>query len=73
MSENPAGKPRLGLLQWALWGAALIGVAAVVYIMAKSSTNPQPKVAVALVRILELDGDLRLRAAHAHVWDPVVA
>ena len=46
MSENPAGKPRLGLLQWALWGAALIGVAAVVYIMAKSSTNPQPKVAV---------------------------
>jgi thiol-disulfide isomerase/thioredoxin len=45
MSENPAGKPRLGLLQWALWGAALIGVAAVVYIMAQSSTNPQPKVA----------------------------
>jgi thiol-disulfide isomerase/thioredoxin len=44
MSENPAGKPRLGLLGWALWGAALIGVAGVVYIMAQSSTNPAPKV-----------------------------
>ena len=42
MSENPAGKPRRGLLTWALWGAALIGVAGVVYIMAQSSTNPEP-------------------------------
>jgi len=41
MSEHPAAKPRGGFLKWALWGAALIGVAAVVYIMAQSSTKPQ--------------------------------
>jgi thiol-disulfide isomerase/thioredoxin len=40
MSENPAAKPRFGLLTWALWGAALIGVAAVLYIMAASSQKP---------------------------------
>ncbi len=37
-----AGEPRGGLLKWALWGAALIGVAAVVYIMAQASTKPPP-------------------------------
>jgi thiol-disulfide isomerase/thioredoxin len=38
---KPAGaKPRGGFLTWALWGAALIGVAAVVYITAQSSTKP---------------------------------
>jgi thiol-disulfide isomerase/thioredoxin len=46
MSEESAAKPRGGLLKWALWGAAAIGVAGVVYIIAQSSTNPaQPKVA----------------------------
>ncbi|THD83221.1 MAG: redoxin domain-containing protein [Phenylobacterium sp.] len=40
MSENPEAKPRAGLLTWALWGAALIGVAAVLYIIAQSSRNP---------------------------------
>lgn len=43
MSEGPAAarKPR-GVLTWALWGAALLGVAAVVYIIALASTKPQP-------------------------------
>jgi len=40
MSEKSAAKPRGGVLTWALWGAALIGVAAVVYITVQSSTKP---------------------------------
>lgn len=40
MTEQSAAKPRGGVLKWALWGAALIGVAAVVYITAQSSTKP---------------------------------
>ena len=40
MSEQSAAKPRGGVLTWALWGAALIGVAAVVYITVQSSTKP---------------------------------
>ena len=32
-------------LAWALWGAALIGVAAVVYIIAQASTKPPPQAA----------------------------
>lgn len=50
MSEDPqaggetrAGNP-LGALRWALWSVALIGVAAVVYIIAQSSSNPTPTV-----------------------------
>ena len=41
MSEGPqaSGKPKGGFLTWALWGAALVGVAAVVYIIAQASTN----------------------------------
>ncbi|MGH6909723.1 MAG: TlpA family protein disulfide reductase, partial [Phenylobacterium sp.] len=39
MSEQSAAKPR-SILTWALWGAALIGVAAVVYITVQSSTKP---------------------------------
>lgn len=48
MSENPAperAKPKGGLLTWALWGAALFGVAAVVYIIAQASNNTAPTVA----------------------------
>ncbi len=48
MSEDPqaggearAGNP-LGRLRWALWGAALIGVAVAVYIIVQSSSNPTP-------------------------------
>ena len=40
MSEESAAKPRGGVLTWALWGAAAIGVAGVVYIIAQSSTKP---------------------------------
>jgi thiol-disulfide isomerase/thioredoxin len=44
MSDQPAkpgaGEPKGGLLKWSLWGVALIGVAAVVYIMAQASTKP---------------------------------
>ena len=40
MSDQSAARPRGGLLKWALWGAALIGVAAIVYIIAQASINP---------------------------------
>ena len=45
MSESPtpdAGKPKGGLLTWALGGAAVFGVAAVVYIIAQASNNTAP-------------------------------
>jgi thiol-disulfide isomerase/thioredoxin len=47
MSEDPraSGKRGLGPLTWALWVAALIGVAALLYIMLQSSTKPAPVVA----------------------------
>jgi len=40
MNDQSAAKPRGGVLRWALWGAAAIGVAAVVYIIAQSATKP---------------------------------
>jgi thiol-disulfide isomerase/thioredoxin len=40
MSEESAAKPRGGILTWALWGAAAIGVAGVVYIIAQSTQKP---------------------------------
>lgn len=40
MSEESAARPRGGLLTWALWGAAAMGVAGVVYIIAQSSQKP---------------------------------
>lgn len=40
MNDQSAAKPRGGVLTWALWGAAAIGVAAVVYIIAQSATKP---------------------------------
>lgn len=42
MSEGPAAttKPK-GVLKWALWGAALLGVAAVLYIIGQASTKPE--------------------------------
>ncbi len=45
MSDQSATKPGGGILKWALWGAALIGVAAVLYIMAQAMTKPAPVVA----------------------------
>jgi len=45
MSDQPAAKPSMGVLKWALWGAALLGVAAVIYIIAQASTKaPAPAV-----------------------------
>jgi thiol-disulfide isomerase/thioredoxin len=45
MSEGPeaAKKPKGGVLTYGLWGAALVGVAAVVYIIGQASSNqPAP-------------------------------
>src|SRR4051812_49991291 len=53
MSEQSAAKPRGGILRWALWCAALIGVAAVVYITVQSSTKPA--VAPPTAKALALD------------------
>lgn len=41
MSEGPQASagPKGGILTWALWGAAIVGVAAVLYIMVQSSTK----------------------------------
>jgi thiol-disulfide isomerase/thioredoxin len=40
MSDQPAANPRGGVLTWALWGAALLGVAAVLYIIVQASFKP---------------------------------
>lgn len=40
MNDQSGAKPRGGFLNWALWGAALIGVAAVLYIIVQASTKP---------------------------------
>jgi thiol-disulfide isomerase/thioredoxin len=40
MSDRSGAKPRGGFLSWALWGAALIGVAAVLYIIVQASIKP---------------------------------
>jgi thiol-disulfide isomerase/thioredoxin len=47
MSENSAARPRGRALIWALWGAVVIGVAAVLYIIAQSSQKPPPETAQA--------------------------
>ena len=49
MSEGPQApqKPKGGILTWALWGAALFGVAAVLYIIAQASTKTAPATASA--------------------------
>lgn len=48
MNDQSAAKPRGGVLTWALWGAAAIGVAAVVYIIAQSATKPAQQAPVAV-------------------------
>jgi thiol-disulfide isomerase/thioredoxin len=40
MKDQSAAKPSGGILKWALWGAALFGVAAVLYIIAQSGFKP---------------------------------
>ncbi|WP_395670609.1 TlpA family protein disulfide reductase [Phenylobacterium sp.] len=41
MNDQSAAKPSGGILKWALWGAALFGVAAVLYIIAQSGFKPR--------------------------------
>jgi thiol-disulfide isomerase/thioredoxin len=43
--EPKAAKPKGGVLTWGLWGAALVGVAAVVYIIGSASSNQPPPAA----------------------------
>ena len=40
MSQDVAGKPKASLLKWALWGVALVGVAAVLYIIVQAMAKP---------------------------------
>jgi len=42
MSDQSAGRPKGGVLKWSLWGVGLAGVAAVVYIIARSSDQSAP-------------------------------
>jgi len=48
MNDQSAAKPRGGVLTWALWGAAAIGVAAVVYIIGQSASKPPAQAPVAV-------------------------
>ena len=41
--DKEAGSPRVGVLKFALWGAALVGVAVVVYIIAQAFITPRAK------------------------------
>ena len=41
--EKTAGEPQGFPLKWGLWGVAVLGVAAVVYIIAQASITPQQK------------------------------
>ena len=47
MNDQSAAKPKGGVLTWALWGAAAIGVAAVVYIIGQSMAKAPTRTAVA--------------------------
>ena len=41
MSDQSGARPRGGFLKWALWGVALFGVAAVLYIIVQASSKPE--------------------------------
>jgi thiol-disulfide isomerase/thioredoxin len=74
MSDQPAAKPSMGLLRWALWGAALIGVAAVIYIMAQASRNPAPpKVAQVPVPEAPAQHDVAKKLEHPADGQPAPA
>ncbi len=64
MSEESAGKPRGGILTWALWGAAAIGVAGVVYIIAQSSTKPSPPKGASAVPTASATHDVAQKLEH---------
>ncbi|MFI4965051.1 MAG: TlpA family protein disulfide reductase [Caulobacterales bacterium] len=63
MNDQSAAKPRGGILTWALWGAAAIGVAAVVYIIAQSSAKP-PSQAPAAVPTAAATHDVSKKLEH---------
>jgi thiol-disulfide isomerase/thioredoxin len=74
MSDQPAAKPSMGLLRWALWGAALIGVAAVIYIMAQASRNPAaPKVVQVPVPEAPAQHDVAKKLEHPADGQPAPA
>lgn len=55
----------MGLLKWALWGAALISVAAIVYIIAQASTKPAaPEVHTGPATAAAPDHDVAHKLAH---------
>jgi thiol-disulfide isomerase/thioredoxin len=61
MSDHSGAKPRGGFLNWALWGAALIGVAAVLYIIVQASIKPELDTSLKAVA----HGEMRKLAAPA--------
>jgi len=63
MNDQSAAKPRGGVLTWALWGAAAIGVAAVVYIIAQSASKP-PAQAPAAVPTASATHDVAKKLEH---------
>jgi thiol-disulfide isomerase/thioredoxin len=68
MNDQSAAKPRGGVLKWALWGAAAIGVAAVVYITAQSMAKAPTHTAVATsgpVAVAPLTHDVARKLEHA--------
>lgn len=67
MNDQSAAKPRGGVLTWALWGAAAIGVAAVVYIIAQSATKPadeRPAAASGAVPVAAVTHDVAKKLEH---------
>jgi thiol-disulfide isomerase/thioredoxin len=68
MNDQSAAKPRGGVLTWALWGAAAIGVAAVVYIIAQSATKPAAETPLAgsgAVPVATVTHDVAKKLEHA--------
>jgi thiol-disulfide isomerase/thioredoxin len=63
MNDKSAAKPRGGILTWALWGAAAIGVAAVVYIIGQSASKPAPQ-APAAVPVASATHDVAKKLEH---------
>jgi thiol-disulfide isomerase/thioredoxin len=72
MSDRSAAKPRGGILTWALWGAAAIGVAGVVYIIAQSATKP-PAQAPAAVPVASVTHDVAKKLEHPADGTPAPA
>ena len=69
--EKTAGEPKGFPLKWGLWGVAVLGVAAVVYIIAQASITPQQKSALKpLARLLRnaCQGDESVMATGTVKW-----